>query len=289
MLEQPAAPADYNRLNRDLAMHPSPRTLLTAEPFFFPGGPIGCLLVHGFTGSPKEMRWMGEYLARSGFTILGVRLAGHATRVEDLARTRWCDWLVSVEDGWNLLASQLKPQSRSLPTIFIVGLSMGGALALTLASADCQKRYPVTGVVTISAPYKLPADRRLALLRMFQSVRLGIGKPPDDWQDPGLDQDHIAYPTFPLRSIAELRDLLAVMREGLPSVTVPVLSVHSHKDMHVAPDNMPQIQAALGSQEKEMLWVENSGHVIPREPDKEIVCQAIIDFIRRNTPQIDEP
>jgi carboxylesterase len=52
-----------------------PFIIPSAEPFYFPGGKTGCLLVHGFTGSPKEMRWMGEYLAGQGYTVLGVRLA----------------------------------------------------------------------------------------------------------------------------------------------------------------------------------------------------------------------
>ena len=70
-----------------------PRIIPTAEPFFFPGDRTGCLLVHGFTGTPKEMRWLGEYLADLGFSALGVRLVGHATQVEDLIRTCWRDWL----------------------------------------------------------------------------------------------------------------------------------------------------------------------------------------------------
>ena len=77
-----------------------------AEPFFFPGGSTGCLLVHGFTGTPKEMRAMGEYLHQRGFSVLGVRLTGHATRPEDLQRARWQDWLLSVEDGWQLLKGE---------------------------------------------------------------------------------------------------------------------------------------------------------------------------------------
>jgi len=76
----------------------------TAEPFFFPGGPTGCLLVHGFTGTPKEMRWLGEYLASRGYSVLGVRLFAHATYPEDMIRARWYDWLASVEDGWHYLS-----------------------------------------------------------------------------------------------------------------------------------------------------------------------------------------
>ena len=56
----------------------------TAEPFYLPGNNIGCLLVHGFTGAPKEMRWMGEFLGNQGYTVLGIRLAGHATTPEDM-------------------------------------------------------------------------------------------------------------------------------------------------------------------------------------------------------------
>jgi hypothetical protein len=68
----------------------------TAEPFFFPGGPIGVLLVHGFTGSPKEMRWMGEYLAQDGFTVLGIRLPGMLPglkiSIAPAGRIGWRQW-----------------------------------------------------------------------------------------------------------------------------------------------------------------------------------------------------
>jgi carboxylesterase len=46
----------------------------TTEPFFFPGNDTGCLLIHGFTGAPTEMRPLGEFLAGKGYTVLGVRL-----------------------------------------------------------------------------------------------------------------------------------------------------------------------------------------------------------------------
>ena len=72
----------------------------TAEPFFFPGaGKIartGCLVTHGFTGTPKEMRWLGKYLNKDGCTVCGIRLAGHATQPEDMIRSRFSDWLLSM-------------------------------------------------------------------------------------------------------------------------------------------------------------------------------------------------
>jgi carboxylesterase len=119
----------------------------TTEPFFFPGrnNAPGILLTHGFTGTPKEMRWMGEYLnQKHGFTCLGVRLTGHATRPEDMIRSRYTDWLASVEDGFHLLAG-------AAPRVYLAGLSMGGVLSLLAASS-----LPVHGVIAMATPYNLP-------------------------------------------------------------------------------------------------------------------------------------
>jgi len=78
---------------------------LDLNPFFFEGNTTGCLLVHGFSGSPPEMRPMGVYLAEKGLTVIGVRLAGHGTTPEDMARTGWRDWVASAEEGLRALVS----------------------------------------------------------------------------------------------------------------------------------------------------------------------------------------
>jgi carboxylesterase len=241
----------------------------TAEPFFFPGNKKGCLLVHGFTGSPKEMRWMGEYFGNLGYTVLGVRLAGHATNPEDLNRMRWQDWIASVEDGYYLLKSWVDQ-------VFIMGLSMGGILSLILAS-----QHPVTGVVTMSTPYALPEDPRMRFLRILSMLFPRMKKGPSDWHNQEAAKDHVDYPYIPTKAIVQLRDLLIVMQAALPKVLVPVLLIHSKQDSGVAPHNAEQIFAALGSQDKQLFWVENSGHVIPREPDRDLVFKAANEFIQR--------
>ncbi len=253
----------------------------TAEPFFFPGGPAGCLLIHGFTGTPKEMRWMGEYLASAGHTVLGVRLAGHATRPKDMLHMQWKDWLASVEDGWIILNDALAHQAEIPPRIYLMGLSMGGALSLLFASQEFSKHYPVAGVVAMSTPYALPLDWRLAYIKLFRWFQPSVPKGPPDWHDEEASKDHIAYPEYPTIAIAQMDLLLAQMREVLPKISVPVLLMHSRQDTGVDPHNMSSIYNHLGSQDKEMLWVENSGHVITREPERQRVFQAASDFIQR--------
>ncbi len=248
---------------------PGPRLIPTAEPFFFPGGKTGCLLVHGFTGTPKEMRWMGEFLAQEGHTVLGVRLAGHATRPQDMQRMHWKDWLAGVEDGWHLLRGVCE-------RIYVMGLSMGGCLSLLLAA-----NFPASGVVAMSTPYALPADPRLPYVSLLSLLQPRMKKGAPDWRNLEAARDHVDYPFHPTRAIGELNHLLSEMRACLPRVTCPVLLAHSRQDEGVRPENMQAIYEHLGATDKHMLWVENSGHVIIREPQREIVFRAAADFIQR--------
>jgi len=248
----------------------------TTEPFFLPGGETGCLLIHGFTGTPKEMRWMGEDLHQRGYTVLGIRLAGHATRPEDMARARYGDWIASVEDGWHLLSGMTE-------RIFLVGLSMGGALSLLMAT-----RLEVAGVVAMSVPYSLPDDPRLKLAKSLSVVYPYLKKESREqasketgYFDESLWDYHISYPVNPVRSLAELNDLLAEMRAALPKIQVPVLLIHSKNDGYVSPENMPKIFEHLGTSDKRMEWIEGSGHVVTEEPPRHQVYALADGFMQR--------
>jgi carboxylesterase len=246
-------------------------TMPTAEPFFFPGGPTGCLLVHGFTGTPKEMRWLGEHLASQGYSVLGVRLAAHATRPEDMIRARWRDWLVSVEDGWNLL-------SGCCETIFVMGLSMGGMLSLTFAA-----RFPVAGVVAMATPHHIPPDPRVPFVKPLSIFKPFIPKEPSNWYDPQAYEQHADYPVEPTRAYIEIIELMDVLHAALPQVSAPALLINSKNDQTVTVQekHMEGIYDALGSQDKGSLWVENSHHVITEDAARQEVFQAVSDFVAR--------
>ncbi|GAB4505669.1 MAG: alpha/beta fold hydrolase [Anaerolineales bacterium] len=247
----------------------------TAEPFFFPGkaGQPGCLLIHGFTGAPKEMRWMGEYLNALGYPCLGVRLTGHATRPEDMIRSRYTDWMASVEDGYHFLHSVAG-------RIYLVGLSMGGILALVMSA-----RLPVAGVIAMSTPYRLPYDYpvwALKLLSKFVAYQpKDKDEPGSDWFDKQAYAEHVSYPQNPVRSGAELQRLLQEMRATLPNVQVPALLIHSRNDTYVPPENMEQIYAALGASDKTKLYITEAGHVVTRDAAREEVFRAAAEFICR--------
>jgi carboxylesterase len=246
----------------------------TAEPFFFLGdrSKPACLLIHGFTGTPKEMRWMGEYLHEKGFTCLGVRLAGHATVPEDMIASRWTDWTVSVEDAYSLLRNFTED-------IFLVGLSMGAVLSLLMST-----RLDVKGVVAMSTPYKLPDDPRLRHIEWISKIVPYMPKTSGNsgWFDMEAWKDHISYPQNPVRSIGGLNKLLGEMRSALPKVNVPVLLMHSRDDRYVMPENMEMVYADLvNASDKTKLYITGSGHVVTRDAARRQVFESALEFMRR--------
>ncbi len=255
----------------------------TAEPFLLTGeiSKPACLLVHGFTGTPKEMRWLGEFLNDHGYTCLGVRLTGHATDPQDMIRSNWTDWTASVEDGYHLL--------RGLnDRIILVGLSMGGVLSLLMAT-----RLDVIGVVAMSTPYKLPDDPRLRhvdlIARTIPFMSKGDKMPGDGWFDKEAWKDHVSYPQNPVRSIGQLNSLLAEMRAALPQLQVPVLLIHSKDDDYVLPPNLELIfNDLVNTPDKEKIYITGSGHVMTRDASRQQVFQYGLDFIRKlESSQVD--
>lgn len=249
----------------------------TTEPFFFPGGRTGVLLVHGFTGAPKEMRWMGEYLNGQGLTCLGIRLNGHATDPEDMRRSHWTDWTASVEDSFHLL-------SGSVDRIFLVGLSMGGALSLLMSTRFAER---VAGVVAMSTPYQLPDDYPLWMLKLYSLFVRDAPKsketPGASWFDKAAFAEHISYPKNPMRSVIQLKLLLNKMQAALPKVNKPVLLIHSKDDPYVLPENMEKIYAGLVNvSDKTKVYITGSGHVVTRDAARHQVFELARDFIKRN-------
>ena len=249
--------------------------LSTAEPFFFSGKPDqpGCLLVHGFTGTPKELRWMGEYLSEQGFPSLGVRLTGHATRPEEMVRSRYTDWMASVEDGYHFLRGVSD-------RVYLLGLSMGGCLSLLLST-----KLDVAGVVAMSTPYRMPKNYPTWAMKLVSKILPYQPKIKADggqsWFDKVAYKEHISYPQNPIRSAAELQLLLAEMRVALSKIDVPVLLVHSKNDTYVLPENVERIYADLTTSDKTKLYVTEAGHVVTRDAARGEVFEAAKEFIQR--------
>lgn len=250
----------------------SSRSVLTmqgAEPFLYQGNDTGCLLLHGYTGTPFEMRMLADHLHQAGYTVLAPRLFGHATQPQDMNRARWQDWMASVEDGLNLLKTCTRRQ-------VVMGLSMGGMLTLLTAA-----RFPVSGIAVFSAPYAIPGAWRIKLIPVIRPFLPYFPKGSPDWHNPEAALDHKEYPAFPTRSLMELNALAGVMRKELENITAPALFVQSKQDKSIPQESMEYFCDHIRSNIKTRFWVNESGHVVLREPEREKVFLAVQQFLDR--------
>lgn len=165
-----------------------------------------------------------------------------------------------------------------------MGLSLGGALALILAASR-----PVAGVVAMATPYEVPPHPGLSWLRYLvqplrpvSSVLRYVPKPSiNDYKDQQAYRDHLSYDVFPIRSVPEVGKLLEHLRQKLPLLRSPALIMHAVEDRGVSPVNARSIYAEAGSAEKELIWIEDSGHVITVEPARRRVYELAAAFVDR--------
>jgi carboxylesterase len=244
----------------------SDKIIAGAEPFFFPAGKTGCLLIHGISGTPQVMRLMGEYLAAAGITALGVRLKGHATRVEDMHLCTYQDWVASAEEALTELREHCS-------TVFCAGLSMGGVISLRLAALH---PADLTGVITICSPYELRA-LKFKFVPLLKKVIKKLASGPRSTNDPLAVE--INYPFHSIPAVHELIKLTSVVRADLPSIKQPALIFGARQDNTVNSRDINLYYEKLASSEKELVWLENSQHVATIDYDKEIIFQKTVEFI----------
>jgi carboxylesterase len=239
-----------------------------AQPFNFPGGPTAALLLHGFTGSPASMRAWGEYLAGAGITVRGPRLPGHGTRLQDMNMTTWQDWYAEADRSFRDLREQHD-------NVLVMGLSMGGTLALRLAEMN---GHDVAGLVLVNpAVHTERWDRHLLpILQRFVGGWPGIR---NDIKKPG--QDEVAYPKIPMRAAHSLSQLWTVVRADIHLVDQPLLMFNSRIDHVVEPSNGDWITSHVSSGDFTRIHLEDSYHVATLDNDAELIFSESLRFTER--------
>jgi len=241
-----------------------------AQPFYFKGNSTGVLVIHGFTGCTQSMLPYGKALAARGYTVLGPRLPGHGTTVEDMASRKYTEWTGEAERA-------LQELSGRCDRVFVTGLSMGGTITLYLAANFGEK---IAGIIPVNAlALTEPLLRLTPILKYIMKTRPGVGS---DIKKP--ESKESCYDQVSVPAAWELTRLLKAMREGLPRVSVPALVIASRED-HVVPEpaNAEYIMANLGSKDKELLWLENSYHVATLDNDAELIFGQAAEFIEKHS------
>ncbi|MBD0708463.1 MULTISPECIES: alpha/beta hydrolase [unclassified Streptomyces] len=242
-----------------------------AEPYRHEGGEVGVLLCHGFTGSPQSMRPWADYLAARGLTVSLPLLPGHGTRWQDMQLTTWHDWYAEVDRA-------LRELRERCTSVFVFGLSMGGALTLRLAARHGDA---VRGIVLVNPGNKVhgPAAHALPVARHLMASTQGISS---DIAKEGVAET--GYDRVPLHAAYSLREFFRLVDGELPQVTQPVLLLHSPQDHVVPPADSARILSRISSTDVREVLLEHSYHVATLDHDAERIFDESLAFVERLAP-----
>ncbi|MGQ9599449.1 MAG: alpha/beta hydrolase [Anaerolineae bacterium] len=258
-----------NLLQRHVQEMASRPLMPGAEPFWLEAGSTGCLLLHGWGGTPHSFRYLGERLRQADITTFAPLLPGMGTQAADLARTRAADWVHAAED--HLLALH-----ELYPHPFVVGLSMGAILTLYLGAV-----FPkvVRGIVSINGGVIIrnPEFARLAFRRDLPEI---VPSWDESWLLKDRSVTEVAYRQMARTTIVDVLGLAKAVEELLPVLRVPVLILHSASDRVMPAVNATYLIERIGSSSKRFLMLTNSYHVATMDYDKDLVADEVIRFIQ---------
>jgi carboxylesterase len=232
-------------------------------------GRDAALCLHGLTGTPYEIRPIAEALAARGVRAVGPLLPGHGGDRDALVRATHTEWIDAIASAHRAL--RLRHER-----VFTVGLSLGGLLALCHA-ADAD----VDALAVIGTPLRL-GTRLAGLLPLVRRIKPYFPKRRgSDIRDVAARTRHPSLAVMPTASVLELVRLQGRTRAVLHRVQAPLLVAHGSLDSTVHPSNAQEIAASVSSAERELLWLPNSGHVVPVDHDGPELAQAVVDFLTR--------
>jgi carboxylesterase len=237
------------------------------SPFFLSGGPVGVLLIHGFTGAPPEMRRIGEYLNKKGLTVSAPLLPGHGTYAADMNRYDWQAWVHHAVKALDELHSSCR-------VVFIGGLSMGSLIALQLAG----NHEFIKGIILFSPAIRLKS-RLIHLSPIAKHFMSTMKKERGFYADQASERYSWSYDENPVRAGHELLKLIRQVKGLLHNITCPALLIQSTKDPTIHADSGRIIYDRIGSKDKEIMILNNSGHRLTIDGEWEQVAEKTCEFI----------
>ncbi|CAM3182812.1 carboxylesterase [Filibacter tadaridae] len=235
------------------------------KPFFFETGKRAVLLLHGFTGNSADVRMLGRFLEKKGYTTLAPHYKGHGVPPEELIHTGPDEWWEDVLDGYNHL------KEAGYEEIAVAGLSLGGVFSLRLGY-----NKPVKGIVSMCAPMSMKTTDIMyeGVLKYAKEYKKYAGLSAAE-----IETDMEALQKQQMPSLEDLRTLVYTVREEIDQLYAPLFVVQGSLDEIIDPDSANVIYNTTESVVKQMEWYEESGHVITLGPEKQKLHEDIYEFL----------
>lgn len=242
------------------------------EKFYFKedSGDNAVLLLHGFTGNTSDIRQLGRYLQKQGMTSYAINYEGHAEHPKNITASSPFVWYKQVVEAFDFL------RSEGYSNIFTAGVSLGGVMALKLAT-----ERDVSGVSTICSPMYLKEAE--TLYDQFITYAQKYLKMFENMSPEAIDKE---VKTFEMTTVFDdIRTFINTVRGNLDDVNVPVFVAQAVHDQVINPDSANVIFEHLGTDEKELKWFDTGGHVLTIDQPKAELFEDIYNFMTEHSQQ----
>lgn len=233
------------------------------EPFFFEEGNRAVLLLHGFTGNSSDVRQLGRFLQKKGYTSYAPQYEGHAAPPEEILKSSPFVWLKDALDGYDFLVE------KGYDEIVVAGLSLGGCYALKLSL-----NRDVKGIITMCSPMYIKTEGAMfeGVLEYARNFKKYEGKDEATIQK---EMDNFK----PTDTLKELQGQIEDVRAHIDEVMDPLLVIQAEQDQMINKDSANIIYNESESDDKDIKWYANSGHVITIDKEKELVFEDVYNFL----------
>lgn len=252
---------------------------------WIPEGPPAAVVavVHGMAEHSGRYRELAQTLAGAGYEVRALDLRGHGR--SEGRRLRISSFDEYLDDLSSLLGESRRP---GLP-LFLLGHSMGGLVALSLAVRESEG---IDFLVLSGALTALPAGTsalRIAFGRVLSMLLPGAGAAKIDLRLISRDADVVAtYMADPLVTHAdrlparlgiEIYDAIQSLPARLPAFRRPALLLHGSEDRLAPVEGSRRVYQQLGSPDKTLRVYEGLFHEVFNEPERETVVRDLLDWM----------
>ncbi|ERH34153.1 carboxylesterase [Staphylococcus equorum UMC-CNS-924] len=233
------------------------------KPFFFEEGNRAVLLLHGFTGNSSDVRQLGRFLQKKGYTSYAPHYEGHAAPPEEILKSSPFVWFKEALDGYDFLVE------KGYDEIVVAGLSLGGCYALKLSL-----NRDVKGIITMCSPMYIKTEGSMfdGVLEYARNFKKYEGK-----DETTINKEMDVFQ--PSETLKDLQGQIQDVRDHVDEVMDPLLVVQAEQDQMINTDSANIIYNESESDEKDIKWYANSGHVITIDKEKELVFEDVYQFL----------
>ncbi|WP_174728612.1 alpha/beta hydrolase [Mesobacillus harenae] len=238
---------------------------LVPKPFTFEGGKRAVLLLHGFTGNSADVRMLGRFLQGKGYTCHAPIYKGHGVPPEELVHTGPEDWWKDVTDAYQFL------KEEGYEEIAVAGLSLGGVFSLKLGYT-----VPLKGIIPMCAPMYIKSEEVMyrGILDYAREYKKWEGKTEGE-----IESEMEEFQKTPMKTLKALQGLISDVRNSVDLIYAPTFIIQARHDHMINTDSANIIYNEVESEQKDLKWYEESGHVITLDKEREQLHEDIYQFL----------